>query len=117
MTKLNPTIYRKLVAQAEEARAQGLVKLADNIMEAIGEEPTEELGTYSYSQMENDIQQQIWKIATRVMKYYNLDYADVQKLDKSILLWASEVVDELEHALGTTGRAKGPLEPKLPGEE
>lgn len=116
MTKLNPVIYRKLAAQAEEAKAQGLTKLASNIMEAIGDEPTQELTEYSYSQMENDIHRHLWKVASHVMYYYNIDCADVQRLDKSILLWASEAIDELEHVLGVKGQVKGPLEPKLPGE-
>ncbi len=117
MTKLNPTIYRKLLAQAEEAREQGLTKLADNIIDAIGQEPAHEVGEYSYSQMENDIHCHLWKVASHVMKYYNIGFADVQKLDKGILLWASEVIDEIEHSLGVKEYVKGPLEPKVPGED
>jgi thermostable 8-oxoguanine DNA glycosylase len=116
VTKLNSVVYRKLVAQAEEAKAQGLTKLASNIMEAIGDEPAEELKEYSYTQMENDIHGHLWKVASHVMKYYNVSFADVQKLDKGILLWASELIDEVEHSLGVGGSVKGPLEPKLPGE-
>ena len=47
VTKLNSTIYNKLFAQAEEAKEQGLVKLADHIMDAIEKQPEVEVPEYS----------------------------------------------------------------------
>jgi hypothetical protein len=117
MTKLNPIIYRKLMAQAEEAKEQGLTKLANSIAEAIAEEPEEQLKEYSYAQLQDDVHKQLWKAATLMMKYYDLDSTDVQKLDKNITVWASEMLDEMEQTLGVDSMIKGPLEPKLPGEK
>jgi hypothetical protein len=114
---MNPVIYRKLVAQAEEAKEQGMTKLAEGIMEAIGSEPTEELQEYSYAQLQDDVHRDMWKLATHVMKYYNLEYADVEKLDKTILVWASKVVADVETTLGVDSVVIGPLEPKVPGED
>lgn len=119
MTKLNSTVHNKLTAQAEEAKERGLVKMADHIKEAIGNEPESTFGEYSYNQLENDIHRDLWKIATHVMKYYNVEAADAQKLDNGILLWASELIGELESVLNidSTSNVKGPFEPKVPGEK
>lgn len=116
MTKLNPIVYRKLVAQAEEAKEQGLTKLAENIMEAVGTEPAKEAEEYSYDQLQGDVKQQLWKAAAHVVRYYGLDSANAVKLDNNILILASEVMEEIEHTLGVGSMVKGPLEPKLPGE-
>lgn len=117
MSKLNVVVYRRLLACAEEAKEQGMIKLADNIKEAIGSEPETEDVTYSYSQMESDVHRQLWKAAASMMKYWGVDFVDVQKLDNSILVWASELIDEVEHSLNVDTTSKGPLEPKVPGQD
>lgn len=117
MTKFNPVIYRKLVAQAEEAREQGMIKLADSIMNAIGSEPTDEVSVYSHSQLKNDIHYDMWKLASRLMVYYDLESVDAEKLDTAILSWASKITDDLENTLGVDSVVKGPLEPIVPGED
>ena len=68
--KLNETIYRKLIAQAEEAREQGLTKLADSIFEAIGSEEEPMPIEYSYTKLQDDIHLDLWKLATRIALYY-----------------------------------------------
>ena len=117
MSKLNTTIYRKLLACAQEAEDQGLIKLASNIKEAIGVEAAEKPEPYSYVEMENDIHRELWKAATHLVRYWNLNRVDVQKLDNSILIWASELIDEVEHSLGVSSAPVGPLDPKVPGQE
>lgn len=117
MTKINPDLYRKLLAQAEEAEHQGMTKLASDVKETIGNEPDANIKEYSYTQMEHDIHRHLWKVATHVMKYYNVSNADIQKLDNGILLWASELIGELEENLEVNSKVKGPFEPKLPGED
>lgn len=116
MSKLNQTIFRKLQACAEEAREQGLVKLAQNIESAIGDSPGEP-EPYSYSQVEDDVHREIWKAAMHLARYWGVNSIDVMKLDNSILIWASEMIDEVERSLGVNKGAIGPLEPKLPGQK
>jgi|HubBroStandDraft_5_1064220.scaffolds.fasta_scaffold1223024_2 hypothetical protein len=115
--KINPTIYRKLLAQAEEAKSQGLLVLAEGILSAIGPYPDEEKQEYTYSQMKNDIHSDMWKMATRLMYYYDIKSADAAKLDENLMIWCSEMLDNLESALDVSTVVKGPLEPKLPGED
>lgn len=114
---MNSVIYRKLVAQAEEAKEQGMTKLANGIMEAIGPEPVEEPQEYSYAQLHDDTHKEMWKVAAHLMRYYNLEYADVEKLDKSILVWASRVISDMEDTLEVDSVVVGPLEPRVPGED
>jgi hypothetical protein len=115
--KINPVIYKKLLAQAEEAKEQGLVVLAENILGAIGPFPDEENSEYTYSQMKNDIRQDMWKMATILMHYYGVESVDATKLNDSLITLCSEVIDNLEETLRVNSVVKGPLEPKLPGED
>ena len=59
----------------------------------------------------------LWKIATRLIHYYDTESADATKLDQEIIIWANEITDNLEEVLNVTSVIKGPLEPKLPGED
>ena len=117
MTKLNTTIYRKLFAQAEEAREQGLIKLANGIIDAIGPEPEEDVKEYSYGEFQDDVHKDLWRLATRLMVYYDVESADVSKIDKVILSWASKITDDLESSLAIDSSLKGPLDPAVPGED
>jgi hypothetical protein len=117
MNKLNIIMYNKLLAQAKEAKEQGLVKLSNNIMDVIGVLPEEERQEYSYGQLQQDIHKDLWKLASRLMIYYDLESADILKIDKTILSWASKITDDLEKTLLVDPSSIGPLEPKLPGED
>ena len=114
--KINPVIYKKLLAQAEEAKDQGLVSLAEGILSAIGSYPDEEKEEYTYSKMKMDIHQDMWKVATRLMHYYDIESTDAARLDESLMVLCSEIIDNLEETLKVDSVVKGPLEPKLPGE-
>jgi hypothetical protein len=115
MKKLNETIYRKLYAQGEEAKSKGMTKLASDIFEAIGPHANEEKSEYSYTQLQEDIHRDLWKVATRLLHYHDLKSVDAQKLDEEIAHWASALTDGLEHSLKVES-VVGPLEPKLPGQ-
>ena len=115
--KLNVTIYNKLLAQAEEAKEQGMIKLADGILEAIGSFPAEEIQEYTYTQLNDDIHRDMWKIASKLMVYYDVTSADAEKVDQTIVSWASKLVFDLETTLGVDSVVKGPLEPPVPGED
>jgi hypothetical protein len=114
--KINPVIYKKLVLQAEEAKDQQLIKLADGILGAVGAMPNEEQMEYSYSQLQNDIYRDMWKIATRLMYYHDLQSVNAEKLGKALEAYAAEILDQLELDLNVDNVIKGSVEPKLPGE-
>lgn len=117
MSKLNITIYRKLALQAEEAKEQGLTKLAEDIMYVIGSEPKEELKEYSYGEFQDDIHRDLWRVATRLVTYYGLESVDVSKVNKTILSLATELTNELELTLDVDTSLSGALDPKVPGQQ
>lgn len=116
MKKVNQNIYNKLLAQATEAKEQGFDKLASGVLSAIGPFPEDELNTYSYKEMNDDIYNGLWKLASNIIKYHNLDNADIEKLDAVIESLASNFVEELEEGLNIQPFSIGAFEPKLPGE-
>jgi len=114
--KLNPVVYHKLFAQAEEAKERNLIKLAERVEQAIGPEPAETLEEYPFAQLKEDIHQDLWKSAARLMAHYDLQSVDAEKVDQAVVRLAEKVLSELESALGTEGVLVGALEPKVPGE-
>jgi len=115
--KLNPIIFKKLALQADEAKDRGLNKLADNINIAIQDDSTQPLNTYAYVDLQEHVCQDLWKIATKLIAYYNLESVDAEKIEKIIRYASEKLMDELEINLGVDNILVGPLEPKLFGEE
>lgn len=117
MKKLNKIIYNKLLLQAQEAKDNGFKKLANNIFETIGSVPEDEDVKYSYSELKSDIEIGLWKIASNIMKYYDLDSIDAQKLDSTIEVLAENFVEEIEKTLDIEPTTIGPLEDKVLGQK
>lgn len=114
MVTLNEVLKNKLFLQAEEAKEQGMTKLGQAIMDAVDEAPAEE--KYSYSQMNDEIHSDLWKIATRLLKYYNLQSVNAEQLDKVVVAWSDKLVEDLELSLGVDEVISNPNDVKLPGE-
>ena len=116
MKKLNQVVYEKLILQAEEAKEQNMTKLASAILGSLTSAPESEKVLYSISDLNNDVYHDLWKVATNVLKYYDLESVDSEKVNEVIESLATKFVSELEHALVIPEGTIGPLEPKLPGE-
>jgi len=114
MVKINEILKNKLFLQAEEANKQGMIKLGQAIIDAVDDSSTDE--KYSYSQMNDEIHSDLWKVATRLMKYYNLHSVDAKQIDKVVLAWSNKLVEDLELSLGVDEVVSSPNEIKLPGE-
>lgn len=117
MKKLNATIYNKLFAQAEEAKHQGLNSLASSIFEAIGPHANDERSEYTYKQLQEDIHRDMWKIATRLMHYYDVNSLDAEKLDETLTTQAELLVEAVESTMQVDEVVVGPLEPEVPGQD
>lgn len=115
MTKLNEIVFNKLIAQAEEAKERGLVKLAEDIVGAIGNEPASEKTGYSVAQLHDDVETELWKVAMHVFKYYNVSSVDAQKLQKNIAYAADRIIVQLAAPLDPA-EIDNSIEPKVPGE-
>lgn len=99
MKKINKVAYNKLCLQAEEAKALKINKLADNIYSAIGPIPDEEKYTYSYKELNVDVHKEMWKIATNVLHYYDLESIDAKKLDETLQNITNNFIKEIKASL------------------
>lgn len=118
MIKLNNIVYDKMQLQADEAKEQGMTKLGESVESAINDMRTlRKKSEYSHEEMNDNIHKNLWKIAATLVEYYNVDSIDIEKVDKTLVSWAERIVDDLEKTLQITNTIRGPLEPKLPGEE
>lgn len=116
MKKLSSVMYNKLFLQAEEAKEQGMPKLANSILEAIGPYPADEVEDYTFAEMENDFHKGLWKLASQLMAYYGVQSADAERVDAIVVAHAEKMIDELENEFKLFGSI-GVSEPLLPGEE
>jgi hypothetical protein len=116
MKKLNSVIYNKLLIQAQEAKTQNLTKLASSIVGALGPMTEDENVAYDYQQLQDDVYQEMWKLATHVIKYYDVKSADANKVNDRLESLASRFIEELEESLGVEDMIVGPLETTIPGE-
>ena len=114
---LKSTIYNKLLLQAEEAKELGLTKLADGITNSIGAYSDDTPKEYSYSQLEKDVYSDLWKVATKIIDYHDLQSVQAEKLDEMIEVLADQVLTELRKVLTVDNVIKSINEPKIPGEE
>jgi hypothetical protein len=116
MKKLNSVVYNKLLLQAHEAKEQGLKKLAQGILGALTPAPEDEKVSYGSGDLNNDIYHGLWALSTNVIKYYDLQSVDAEKVNEIIEIFAEKFISDLETSLGVDSGTVGPLEPKLPGE-
>lgn len=96
MKKLNPVVYHKLLLQSQEAKVQGMTKLASGIVGAVGPIAEDEEIKYSYQQLQDELYDGMWKLATHVLKYYDVKSADAGSLHHRLESLADQFLNELE---------------------
>jgi hypothetical protein len=116
MKQLNSVIYNKLIIQAEEAKAQGMTKLAHNILGSICGSPNDEEIQYSIGDMQDEIQHELWRLASNVLKYYDTKSVDALKLNDIIESLADKFIEGVGGVIKTNAVIAGPFEPPVPGE-
>ncbi len=114
--KLNSVLYNKLLLQAEEAKSQGMHKLASGIFQSIGSYPEDDTKEYSYENMNEEIYNDLWKAAAKLLAYYDLKSVQAEKIDEIIQIYSNKLINELENSLELGSIIKGPFEPKVLGE-
>lgn len=119
MTKsISKNIKTRLLAQAEEASVNNLVKLANTVQAQVIESSVRNSDAsyvYSSAEMQADVQDLLWKAALRVQDYFEKT-ADIEDLESEIEKTAEDFIDSVKRSLGKVGLV-GPFEPKLPGEK
>lgn len=117
MRKLNSIIYNKLLLQSQEAKAQNLTKLASGVISALGPVVEDEHVQYGHQQLQDEIYDGLWKLATHVIKYHDVESADASKIHDRLEALADKFIEEIEQSLDVEGVVAGPLEPKLFGQK
>ena len=116
MKKLGSVIYNKLLLQAEEAKEQLLDRIASGLYAALDQKPVETLESYSYDELNDDIHKEMWKLATHIIRYYDIQSVDAEKLNEAIEISASRFIDDLEKTLDVECFI-GANEDKVPGQK
>ena len=116
MKKLSANVYNRLVLQAQEAKNQNLDKLSNGILQCVGPFPEENNEEFSQDQLKEAIYNSLWKIATDVINYYDLQTPDALKIDRTLETLSDKVLDEIKKTLEVK-KAFGPKEPKVLGEK
>ncbi|HEY5268407.1 MAG TPA: hypothetical protein VII94_04710 [Candidatus Saccharimonadales bacterium] len=116
MKKFNAIVYDKLFLQAEEAKEQGMVKLAAGLLNTLGSFPEDENVIYNIENLQEDVYKQLWNVAASVIKYHDLNSVDAEKVHNTLEVFASKIIAEVEQSLGVDNSQIGPLESNVPGE-
>lgn len=120
MNKLSSETYKRLVAQAEEAKELQLDELAERVLASVGATPREEEGmepfTFSYAELRESVHQSLWKVAVEVIAYHDVGKADIQRIGQTIDELTETVLIAVEESLSASNTV-GPNEPKLFGEK
>lgn len=117
MNKLSSITYKRLLAQAEEAKDLKLDKLADSILNALGPVPRdeEEAFEFSYAELRDNVRRSLWKIAIDIVAYHDCQKSDVQKIEAAVNELTDEVLATVQTSLSTSNKI-GPHETKVPGQ-
>lgn len=118
--KVNKKLFNKLSLQAEAAKNFGMEKLAHSVTEALlsyGSYSPDDIKEYSHDQMQQDIHSDLWKVATRLLNYYNIESLDIEKFDRIIQIASEQFIEEVEKDLSKDNLLNSKSEPKLPGQE
>jgi len=117
MRTISENLRDRMVAEAEEAETQGLVKVAENLTQQVEKNAVRtDDGRYSYSNEDftNDIEASLWDVVVRTADFHgqHVDAVQAQKVVESV---ATEMVREIRNAIGVT-HGVGAFEPSTPGE-
>lgn len=99
MNKINKILYNKLLLQAQEARDQNLSKLSDGIFNCIGSYPADaedKKEKFSYTDLNSEVYKILWKICGQVMRYYNVNAVNAEKMHQILEDLTEEVIENIE---------------------
>ena len=97
---MKKVIYNKLLLQAEEAKDQGLFKLASGILKAIESFPEDIDVKYEKDELNKDIYETLWQLVNNLIEYHNIESVDAQKVDSVIESFTEDFINQVEEALG-----------------
>jgi hypothetical protein len=114
---ITKTLRDRLVAEAEEAETQGLVKIAENLtLQIERNEVREDSEPYKYTgeRFQQDVETALWDIITKASDFYDkhIPASEAQKIVASV---ASNIMSEIR-IVANVKHGVGAHEPPVPGE-
>lgn len=117
MRTITETLHKRLVAQSEEAKIQGLTKTASHIDEKIATtkvRKNESIYVYSNEDFQKDVESALWDAVLRVADFHNTTF-DANEVQNIIDKYSQELVSDLR-VLANVEHGVGAFEPTIPGE-
>lgn len=126
--KLNDVIYNKLYLQAQEARDQGLTRIASGITKALSSNGLSKSGANDivgdiemsgsqYNMLKGEVYNELWNLSSMIMSYYDLESVDAKVLDVELKDFVEKFVKMVEDTVGVDSGDVGDCEELIPGEE
>jgi hypothetical protein len=117
MRSINENLRNRLVAEAEEAKTQGLIKIAENLTRQIERNevrPNDARYTYSNEAFVNDVETALWDVVVRASDFHGA-HLDAAVAHKIVVNAAQNMVHDIRTVLGVK-HGVGAHEPGVPGE-
>jgi len=116
--KISKQMFNRLTAQAEEAEYLKLNKVSKNLNIIIKESSVrdnEMLYSFSKDQLDNNIENLLWKIALNISDYFD-STPDAEQVQKLVDLYASQLFNDFRVLAGSKDGV-GAYEQLVPGED
>ena len=116
MRTISKNLKRRLLAQSEEANFRGLEKVAIKLNTQVNNTPLrQDFDEYIYSRndLNNDVEDLLWKAAIRVQDYFGKT-AEASMIGDMIDVMATDLISSIRLKIG--GDVIGKYEPIVPGE-
>lgn len=117
MRTITETLHKRLVAQSEEAKIQGLTKVASHIDEKVAEAKVRKddaIYVYSDEEFKKDVEKALWDAALRVADFHNTTF-DASEVQNIVDKYSEELISDLR-VLANVEHGVGVFEPTIPGE-
>ncbi len=118
MRTVTENLKKRLIIQAEEAKVQGLTKIASHLNVQAERNPIRNDGdsyTYSNDDFQNDVENSIWGAVVRFADFHNVSI-DAIKAQDLVEKVAADLISELRVKTGAV-HGVGAYEPIVSGEE
>ncbi len=115
MKKFNEVIHGKLTLQAEEAKAQNFIKLAEALELTLNKNIDSDSTEYGRDELRDDVYNDLWAAASNVIKYYDVHSVDAVKVSQVLEDITNIIIENVAESINVEP-SLGPLEPKVPGE-
>ena len=115
MKTVTTTHFKRLIAQAEEARLLGLTKIAESI-DSLVVDTRDDKGIHIYAskELEKDVNDALWDAAVRVSDYLGAS-PDAKAIQAEIDRYAADFIRTM-CVLANVKDGVGAYEPTVPGE-